>query len=126
MRNIISHAVVTAPGREYLKELEAELRTATDERNKLELLIARAKQENATRLIPDFEARLFSTNKTILYLVERKDKTERELKALERNTQDDLFSSLIQRSEPTLEEIRIQKFALKSKALKMKLALLEV
>ncbi len=126
MRNIISHAVVTAPGREYLKELDAELRTAMDERTKLELLIARAKQENATRLIPDFEARLSATNKTVLALVERKDKTERELKALERNTQDDLFSSLIQRSEPTLEEIRIQKFALKSKALKMKLALLEV
>jgi hypothetical protein len=48
------------------------------------------------------------------------------LKALECKTQDDLFSSLIQRSEPTLEELRIQKFALKTKALKMKLALLEV
>lgn len=125
MRNIISYAIVTLLGREYLKELEAELRTAMDERTKLELLIARAKQENATRLAPDFEARLSATNKTVLALVERKDKTERELKSLERNPQDELFSALIQRSEPTLEEIRIQKFALKSKTLKMKLALLE-
>lgn len=127
MRNLISYSVVTAPGREYLKELESELRIAMDERTKLELLIARAKSENAARLIPDFENRLSLTNKTILSLVERKDKTERELKALERNTQDDLFSSLIQKpQEPTIEEIRIKNFALKSKALKMKLALLDL
>jgi len=92
LQKSVSTSGAINPALEHLKELTAEIENRQTIINKQRDLIARARVENLTDKIPEFEKEITGQTARIIDLATQIKKSEHDIAALERNTMFDLFS----------------------------------
>lgn len=92
LNNVVSSNSLTNPIVEQINDIDREIEKLNREREaKLDLII-RARQEGKTELIPKFQERLNDIQKIVLRKLEERDKLQKSVGRIERETVFDLFS----------------------------------